>query len=205
MCVCFHGEGRNPCWKYIHSTGCKEHLVFQAISYLAVLGWILHATKEWHWFSSTILRRYSRKIIARHWALYLGKSELKWHFCVKLKILHMPSSPFCMGFSFSVVFGIWMGNACSWLGSCPNRAAWWSGIKRSGVETSSPSLGHCWGVDGQTPLQLSWWLHSEQRQGMDKCKYFENNDTACNGEANKYQPCFCNMFLVSQWCVVCLL
>lgn len=72
-----------------------------------------------------------------------------WCFCVKLKILHMPSSsPFWMVFSFSVVFGIRMRNVCSWLGSCPKWAPWWSGIKRSGVETSSPSLWHCWAIEG---------------------------------------------------------
>lgn len=96
-------------------------------------------------------KKIEQKIITNHWALYLGNSELKWNFCVKLKTLHMPSSsPFWMGFSFSVFFGIWMGNAYTWLGSCPNWVLWWSG-----VETSSPSLWHTWGTERGKYL-FSW-------------------------------------------------
>lgn len=205
MCVCFHGKGRN--WKYTQNTSCKEHLVFQTISFLAVLGWIPDATKEWHWSSLTVLIFCSiflspSSVFGKKW------TEMTFLWKDQLKIMHMPSSPFWMGFPFSVVFGIWMGNACSCLGSCPDWAPGWAGIRRSHVEASSPSLWHCWGtVRGKHLFSWAGGYVQSKWEGMGKSKCVKNKDIAHNGEANKYQPCyFCtNMFLMSQWCVVCLM
>lgn len=75
-------------------------------------------------------------LIASHWALYLGKSEITFLWKDQLKTslpLH-----FCKGFSCSALFGIWAGNTGSWLGRCLNWAPWSPGTRSTLVGNTQP-------------------------------------------------------------------
>lgn len=171
------GRGEIPA----ENTSCKEHLVFQTVSFLAVLGWISDTSKAQHWsyftvliFCSIFLSPITGLCIWKKW------TEMTFLWKDQLKIPHIPSSPFWMGFSCSVVFGIWVGNTGSWLGRCPNWGLWSPGTRNTCVGTSYPSF---WAVtllrnrEGQTKwantitsLLFSWG------GGYIQSKYFVVSD-----------------------------
>lgn len=137
------GRGEIPAGNISKIPVAKSIWCFQTISFLAMLGWMPDTCQSTALILFYCFNFQFRCLVTNHWALYLGKSWIEMTFLLKdqLKILHIPSSsPFWMGFSCSVVFGIWVGNTCSWLGRCskPGSVVSWHKEHSCGNRLSQP-------------------------------------------------------------------
>lgn len=166
MCVCFHGEGRNPGWKYIQNTSCKEHLVFSNYFLPGCAG-----VNTGHYQSTALLWFYGFSVPSSYHQL-LGSEKVNWNdiFCEKTSYRYY-TSPFLSSFDGLLLrccLWDWVRNTCQWLGRCLDQAPWSCG----GTDCPSFWLWHCWGTERAKPnsqmqshlsaFQLRWWLPSEQ-------------------------------------------
>lgn len=203
MCVCFHGEGRNPCWKYQLQRASGVSNCFLSGCAGVNIG---------HYQSTALILFYSfnflfHLLIANHWALYL--EEVNWNDIFVKRPAKDTAHPL-----FSILDGLFLfcclwdlsgehrqlagkvpklGSVISWHKEhlCGNELSQLLSCDTAEKQSGPNQMGK---HDHISAFQLGWWLHSEQIfrhirwEGMGEYKHLKYKYIKYNGKANTYRP-----------------